>query len=239
MPPQPPSTALHSKVSRAESLARVLEQQIVDKSLTAGTRLGTKEDLRTQFRVAPATVNEAVRLLETRGMIEARPGPGGGVFVAAPSTRIKLNHLVLGFKVGDAPFEDCLSVRNALEPLMCVEAAKHCTAKDAKALRAFLKRLEKNSDDPSEFLKVNWELHRYLARMGKNAPLQTLYLTLLDYVDDGISRVTPDESFDFKDNLRIHRELIEAIIDGEPKRLDKAIAQHTPMAARWTDSSDL
>jgi DNA-binding FadR family transcriptional regulator len=221
------------RVSRAESLARRLEQEIVDAGLAPGARLGTKEDLRRRFRVAPATVNEAVRLLETRGLISARPGPGGGLFIAAPSSRVRLNHLVLGFKVKDAPFSDCLAVRNALEPLVCQEAAKHCNRRDAKVLRGFISRLEQQVDSPPEFLRVNWALHRRLAAMGGNAPLETLYLTLLDYVEDGLQAVESDREFDGVDNLEVHRELVEAIIAGEPKRLARAIERHTPMAARW------
>jgi DNA-binding FadR family transcriptional regulator len=68
-----PETLLAARVSRAELVARELEREIVD-DRQAGERLGTKDDLRKRFGVAVATVNEAVRLLETRGLIEARPG---------------------------------------------------------------------------------------------------------------------------------------------------------------------
>src|ERR671933_1664313 len=85
-----PSSILASRVPRAEAVARDLEAEIFGGRLTPGDRLGTKDDLRRRFRVAVATVNEAVRLLETRGLVEARPGPGGGVFVAASSARVAL-----------------------------------------------------------------------------------------------------------------------------------------------------
>ena len=222
-----------TRISRAEELSRRLEQEIVDNGLPAGERLGTKEDIRNRFGYAVATVNEALRLLETRGMIEARPGPGGGMFVASPSSRVRLNHLVLGFKVNDAPFEDCLEVRNALEPLVCREAAAHCRPADAKALRAIVARMRKQTDHPAAFLRLNWDLHRRMAKMGTNAPLKTLYLTLLDFVDDGLADVNPDEFFDAENNLAVHEELVEAIIDGSPKDLEKAIEKHTPMANRW------
>ncbi len=68
-----PETLLAARVSRAELVARELEREIVD-DRQAGERLGSKDDLRKRFGVAVATVNEAVRLLETRGLIEARPG---------------------------------------------------------------------------------------------------------------------------------------------------------------------
>jgi DNA-binding FadR family transcriptional regulator len=216
-------------VSRAETLARRLEEEIVENGLKAGDRLGTKEDLRRRFGVAPATVNEALRLLETRGMVAARPGPGGGVFVAAPSIRVRLNHLVLGFKAADAPFSDCLVVRNALEPLVCREAAKNCNARDAKALRGLISRLEREVDDPAGFLHANWALHRRLAHMGRNAPLEALYLTLLDYVEHALDGVVGDEFFDGTANLEVHRELVEAIIAGESARLARAIERHTPL----------
>jgi DNA-binding FadR family transcriptional regulator len=219
--------SLPVRISRAEELSRILEQEIV---------AGTKEDIRKRYGYAVATVNEALRLLEARGLIEARPGPGGGVFVAGPSSRVRLNHLVLGFKADDAPFTDCLAVRNALEPLVCREASRHCRARDAKALRQVVEQMERHTNEPSEFLRLNWDLHRRMARMGGNAPLTTLYLTLLDFVQDGLEDVRGDEFFDAEENLAVHKELVEAIIDGEPKRLTRAIERHTPMADRWADA---
>jgi DNA-binding FadR family transcriptional regulator len=227
------ASAEPGRISRAEELSRRLEQEIVDNGLQAGKRLGTKEEIRGRFGYAVATVNEALRLLETRGLIEARPGPGGGMFVASPSSRVRLNQLVLGFKVDEAPFSDCLAVRNALEPLVCREASAHCKAADAKALRGIVAKMRKGTDRAEDFLRLNWDLHRRMAKMGGNAPLKTLYLTLLDFVEVGFDEVGGDEFFDAEENLRVHEELIEALIEGKPRRLAKAIEQHTPIADRW------
>ncbi len=193
-------------------------------------RLGTKEDLRKRFGVAVATVNEAMRLLEAKGMVTSKPGPGGGIFVATPSSRARMSSLMLGFKVDDAPLEDCLTVHTALEPLIYQEAARHCSERDATALLGLVTRLQKRVDDAAGFLRVNWALNRRLARMGRNAPLQTLYLTLLDYVEDGLEGVAGDRTFLGTTDLEAHRELVEAIIAGEPKRLAAAIERHTPLA---------
>src|SRR5919106_282586 len=125
-----PSSALAPRVPRAEAVARDLEAQILGGGLAPGERLGTKDDLRQRFGVAVATVNEAVRLLETRGLIEARPGPGGGVFVAASSVRAALQRGKVQAAWGAARVADCLAVRNAIEPLVCREAARHRSAAD-------------------------------------------------------------------------------------------------------------
>src|ERR687886_595825 len=122
-----PSSVLASRVPRAEAVARDLEAEILGGRLTPGDRLGTKDDLRQRFGVAVATVNEAVRLLETRGPIEARPGPGGGGLVAAWSVRAALRRETLRPAWGAGRVADCLAVRGGLEPLVCLEAARHIT----------------------------------------------------------------------------------------------------------------
>jgi DNA-binding FadR family transcriptional regulator len=231
LPADPP------RASRAQGLAEHLEQHIVDNSLTSGDRLGTKDEIRRQFRVAAATVNEALRILEMKDLVQARPGPGGGVFVAAPAVQVKLNHLVLGFRAGDAPFSDCLAVRNALEPLVCREASRYRNAKDVRAFRSIIARMERSVDDPAQFLRLNWDLHRRLAAVARNQPLKSLYLTLLDFVEGELADVRGDEGFDARDNLAVHRELIEAIVEGDQQRLRRAIDAHMPIAERWADET--
>src|SRR6478609_12186507 len=110
---QPPGSA-SSRVPRAEAVARDLEIEILCDGLSPGERLGTKDDIRQRFGVAVATINEAVRLLEMRGLIEARPGPGGGLFVATSSVRVAIRRNSPQATWGAARYADCLVVRNVL-----------------------------------------------------------------------------------------------------------------------------
>lgn len=217
------------RVSRAEALARALESEILEDALPQGHRLGTKEELKRRFGVAVATVNEAIRMLEMRGLIEARPGPGGGVFVAGPSTRIQLSHLVLGFKWSSSTVSDCLAIRMALEPLVCREAGTYRSPADVRALRGLLDRMEKHASEPQEYLRCNWALHRRIAKICRNVPLSNIYLTLLDFLEEGLDDVA-EENFDGPQNLHIHRDLVDAIDAGEATRLEAAIEQHAPTA---------
>jgi len=217
-------------------MARALEQRIAENRLVAGDRLGTKTELRKEFGVAIATVNEALRVLETQGLVEARPGPGGGVFVAAMSSRSRLSELVSGFDLSDTPFYDSLAIRNTLEPLVCREASRYCQPRDAKALRRIVDEMSRAADDRAELLRCNLELHSRLANICANVLLKGLYLTLLGYVQDGIVGADSDEPFDGPDDIDIHRELVEAIIAGDEARLEKAIDRHRPIAERWAEA---
>lgn len=67
-----------SAAGRAERVAEQVSQLI--ESVTPGSRLGAKEELRRLCEVSVGTCNEALRLLQARGLVTVRPGPGGGLF---------------------------------------------------------------------------------------------------------------------------------------------------------------
>jgi DNA-binding FadR family transcriptional regulator len=221
-----PQTPLAARPSRAELVARELEREIAD-SREPGERIGTKEDLRQRFGVAVATVNEAVRLLEMRGAIEARPGPGGGVFVSRKSSRLALSHLVLGFRSGTTTYAETLEVRDALEPLICKHAARYHRAEDIRAMKKIVKQMEDTIDDPAAYFKTNWALHRRIAKLCRNEPLRTMYLMLVDFLEAEMAGAEIGE-FDGDAFLKVHRNLVAAIDRGEGPWLDAAVEAHRP-----------
>src|SRR4051812_46758310 len=50
-----------------------------------GDRLGTKDELRARCGVSVGTFNEALRLVQSPGVVTVRPGPGGGLFASRQS----------------------------------------------------------------------------------------------------------------------------------------------------------
>ena len=222
------NSVIGARVSRAELVARELEREI-DGEREPGERLGTKEDLRKRFGVAVATVNEAVRLLETRGMIEARPGPGGGVFVARPAVRVAFSHAVLGFESGSTTYEECLEVRDALEPLIDSHAARYHRVSDIREMNRIVKSMEAVTDDPEAFFKYNWALHRRIAELCRNSPLRSMYLALIDFLEYSVDHAA-FARFDGEGMVAVHRDLVRAIDGGEGPELDAAIEAHAPTA---------
>jgi DNA-binding FadR family transcriptional regulator len=223
-PKGPPDALSPARMTRSEALARHLETEILDDSLAPGDRIGTKSELRQRFGVAAATVNEAVRLMEMRGLISARPGPGGGVFVAETSSRSRLAQISLGFGTTQPTLRDCVDVRNALESLICRRAAENCLQQDVKAMHKIVEAMDEVLHEPQPYLRLNWSLHRMIGDLCSNPALKNIYLMLIDVLDDGLDR------FEFPDNsdepIRIHRALVDAIADGDPAKIDAAVRQH-------------
>ena len=70
----------------AETVARNITQAIVVGGLQPGDLVGTEPELIEREGVSRAPLREAVRLLEHHQIARMRRGPGGGLFVMAPTT---------------------------------------------------------------------------------------------------------------------------------------------------------
>src|SRR3982074_61502 len=125
-------------------------------AIPGGTRLGTKDDLRRRYDVAYGTLNETLRILQQRGYVSSRTGPGGGLFASIPTSSDRLRHLLSGFPEGGT-LRECAEVRHALEEAVTPDATRSRTRADIADLRRILKRMEAALDH-TEHLRANWRL---------------------------------------------------------------------------------
>jgi DNA-binding FadR family transcriptional regulator len=208
-------------------LADQIEAAIVDDEIPAGSRLGTKEDLRRRYDVAYGTLNEALRILQQRGFVTSRTGPGGGLFASVPTASLRLSHMILGFREGGT-LADIAVVRNALEEPVTLDAARSRTHIDIVALEAILDRMDAARTDPRTYLYENWQLHRRIAQTCRNRVLGNLYNTLLDANEHELRDAVPDPEFmeSVDENLATHRAIVEAIARSSEDEVQIALAAH-------------
>ncbi len=211
---------------RPQALAQLLEEEISRDDLPAGTRLGTKRELQARYGVASTTVNEAIRVLENRGLVQAKSGPGGGVFVAKRSGWLALSGLVLDFKDSVTRVSQVLEVRDAIEGLIAADAALHHRRADIADLRRLLKAMGRHLDDPAGYLRANWAFHRREAQLCENDFARGLYEGLLAFAEAELGGVQQIEGFDGRTNLATHQELLDAIASRDTARVARAVEQH-------------
>ncbi|MCZ9339711.1 FCD domain-containing protein, partial [Streptomyces sp. TRM76130] len=122
---------------------------------------------RAETGYAYSTVSEAVRLLRDRGVLEIRPGRGGGLFVADRGPVVRLRHTLLEVRDEPATVADAIELRDHLEVLIDVGAARCRTEDDVVDLRARLEHMRAAADWDG-FLRANWALHERIARISPN-----------------------------------------------------------------------
>ena len=213
--------------SRAATLADEIEGEIVGGAISDGERLGTKDDLRRRYDVAYGTLNETLRILQQRGYVTSRTGPGGGLFATVPTSSDRLRHLLSGFPEGGS-LRDCAEVRHALEAAVTFDATRARTRTDIADLRRILKAMDAATGSASGYLHENWRLHRRIAECCRNRVLANLYITLLDANEPGPGFVLPDRhrAAAAGENLIAHTELVDAIASGSVERARAAVAAH-------------
>ncbi len=147
---------------------------------------------------------------------------------------VLLGDLVLLTPTDPAVAAGALGVRNALEPLVVAEAARHREADDVRDLVRLAAALDARRDEPAAFLQANWALHRRLARLVRNPVLADVYRATLDVAEARVAGVAATDEFrrSAAQTVAVHHELVAAIGAGDEDEAAEAAARHAPAVAR-------
>lgn len=150
-----------------------IERAIVSGEISVGTQLASERDLMVQFGVSRPTVREALRVLQSMGLLESRPGTRGGPVVLAPSSE----HLSRSFRAMIGT--DALSVAELVEYRVVLEgsasrlAAIRHTPEQLERMRAAVDRMaEATSGSSVTFTDADLEFHEAVWAASGNTALR-------------------------------------------------------------------
>jgi len=134
-------------------IAEHLGAGIIEGSYAPGSRLREVE-LAESFNVSRATIREALRLLEQRGLVRIQPQRGAHV------TQLSVKEL-----------DDLFEVRASLLATGSRLVAERCTDNMVQSLRGMVERLRQSADDVNAYARVSAELVHMLVHMSGNEVL--------------------------------------------------------------------
>lgn len=126
----------------AEMVAEGLRRRILSGELLDGAQLPKQDDLLADFGVSPPSLREALRILETEGLITVKRGNVGGAVVHRPKADRAAYMLSLVLESRGVPLRDVEQAIRLLEP----PCAAVCAAR-ADRETTVLPRLRKVLDD--------------------------------------------------------------------------------------------
>jgi GntR family transcriptional repressor for pyruvate dehydrogenase complex len=212
--------------TRAEQLAAALDTRIRSGELEPGASIGTLKSLQAETGFAYSTVSEAIRLLRDRGVLEIRPGRGGGLFVATSGPVVRMRHTLLSVPDQPATIADAVELRDHLEVLIDVAAARHRTGRDLSDLKVLLSAME-SAPTWDEFVHANWSLHERIAQICPNEMARAVYVGTLGHLNATSPRMDDSDADTYwRQRLEIHVDLIDAIASGEEPAVREAVARH-------------
>ncbi len=228
--PNTPDARSDARLSRGESAAAQLIS--IAEGAQPGDRIGSKEELRGRCSVAVGTFNEAVRIAQSRGVVTVRPGPGGGVFVAAQSPMVRLGNFVLALDADQTSVSEAARICDALDPLLIDDALWHASPADIAGMRGILADMASavNRQDAIASIRANWSLHARIAAVSPNAMLRSLYVHLLEQIQTHTLAVLPTSEQPLPeyiaDRLALHTAIVDALDARDRDRAHRLIVEH-------------
>ncbi|GIJ30309.1 GntR family transcriptional regulator [Micromonospora qiuiae] len=154
----------------ADSVAAQLERLITEGEYEPGDKLPSERVLSEQFGVGRSSMREALRMVEAGGLL--RTDHGVGVFVVSKTKRRQgLADMLL---IDDYTIPDLFEVRLSLERDAAGLAAQRITPAAAAELRDLIERSADPALSDAEFIELDGELHKAIAKATNNLLLLRL-----------------------------------------------------------------
>jgi GntR family transcriptional repressor for pyruvate dehydrogenase complex len=166
------------KQSLSDSLAQRIRGMIQRGDYTLGDRLPPIMEMARRFGVGHPTIREALKKLETMGIVEIRHG--SGVYITRSEEVLVLASPGYSGTVTKKLLLDLIHTRMPLEMHSVSEAIKNATLEDLVALRRTLTTAGQNLGNDDVLNEVNMSFHRQIARASGN----TVLTQLLDVLHD-------------------------------------------------------
>ena len=188
---------LFRKLWRKKAYMEVAEQirdKIFSDKLKLFQRLPSERDLAEQFGVSRVVVREAIRTLESSGLVTVKKGPKGGIFVAQDYERPIVDSITNLLAGGEVNLDNLFEVRLLIEPYAAARVAELGTEADFDALEAKLAEAEREHGADESVRHRYIDFHRQILRLSRNPLLsivgETVLLVLYDRVKQVVSADT-------------------------------------------------
>jgi GntR family transcriptional repressor for pyruvate dehydrogenase complex len=118
----------------SEQVADLIQGKILGDNLRNGTVLPSEKDLAGDFQVSRSVIREALRILESSGLVTIKKGPTGGIFVADTYHKPITNSIHNLITSGEVTIDNLFDVRLLIEPHVAMEAALYAKDEDIETL---------------------------------------------------------------------------------------------------------
>ena len=208
-----------------------LKRMILRRDLKRGAKLPTEEQLAAQLKVSKVSVREALRNLETEGLIEKRRGVHGGSFVAHPGSEKMGEWVVNYFRVGMITPEELVDFRQTLEPALVALAVERRTDKDLKAIQAMIDEIEQGLRRGRISTHKAVEFHRLIGEACHNRLISMVMEALVKVFEEILAKV-PRTLDDAEYDLDHCKKIYETLLQRRKEKAQDLMVDHFRILAK-------
>ncbi|WP_280266969.1 FadR/GntR family transcriptional regulator [Nocardia wallacei] len=218
----------------AETVAAELRSRIL--AGDENYRLPTQDQLVQDFGVSYPSIREALRILETEGLVTVRRGNVGGAEVHRPDETSAAYHLGLALQGARVTLGDLAAGLRMLEPLCAAECATRPDRAET-VVPALTDNVDKSAElvgDGAAFTHTAREFHDLIVSFTPNLTVRYVVNSLVALWSaqeqawaESLARrgeyPSPEEA---TEAVRTHRRLVEEIAAGRAERTERLYRDH-------------
>jgi DNA-binding FadR family transcriptional regulator len=209
-----------------------IKSYIADHGLTPGSSLPTEAEMAALFGMSRLSLREAVKGLETVGILTSKQGDG--VRVAEFSFAPIVESLPYLFQTSGRSFRDLLELRESLEEGLCGRLVGVIRPRDLDTLDAVARAMGDPEQDDGTIAELDRRFH---SRMY--APLEnTLVTQLIELFWQAFNRMQSVYAIPrptSEELVSIHVAIVDALRSGDELAVVRAVRAHFANIRDWVD----
>jgi GntR family transcriptional regulator, transcriptional repressor for pyruvate dehydrogenase complex len=214
----------------SEAAVEQISRAIMEGDLDQGDRLPSERTLAWQLQVSRPTLREGIKALADAGVLEVRPGPGGGTFVATDVVPPELRQPQDELRISE--ISGLLEARRVLEPRVAQLAAVYAREEDFERMRTTIELMRENAHEHDRFHQLDLRFHLEIARATGNQMIIELMRHLLRQLD-AARHIAMGGPHDPEWAISIHERTLEAIMARDPEQIEKVMDEHLGYLERF------
>lgn len=203
-------------------IAEQLQTAIFSGAIPEGARLPHERELVERFEASRASVQEAIHLLESQGLVTIRRGSNGGAFVSKPDfakVTTTLQRIIQANRFDTELYQ----ARQLIEPEIAAIAASAASADHIAALKGAVEASKQAFERSEEAYPLSRNFHFLIARATGNDLLLMLVSSLLSVRE---SRLLSLQSAARNERICAHAEIVDAIERRDAEAAKRITAAH-------------
>lgn len=230
-------------------VARDIVRSIADRESRPGEMLESEADMLETFGVSRGTLREALRLLETQGLVHLKPGPRGGPVIGKPNPLYLGKTISLFLRMMGATYAELCECMVFVSPRMTELAARRCNRHEAQMVLApWLGSSETTSDHQGE-TEHESNFHSKVYQLSGN-PILALIINAIEslLLDHMLNTITHDRNSIIarRDSSRPatratvhaeHQTIAESIVAKQPRKARVLMEDHVQDVIEFLRSS--
>jgi GntR family transcriptional repressor for pyruvate dehydrogenase complex len=206
-----------------QEIVRQIHHLIQIGKLKAGDKLPPERDLAQIFKVSRASVREAIRVLESAGLVTSRIGDG--TYVETDLVENLVEPLATVITGGRESLIEIFAIRKMIEPQIAFLAAERATDEDIVELTRLLEQQRSESGNGQSITEIDYSFHLQVAQTARSVVYLTLYTTLAEMINQTRAEYLQEGDRPNR-SLNGHQEILEALRSRDPIQARKAMTSH-------------